>query len=176
MAVCCLVCLHFPGLSGNLQVTSSCSLSMRRGHLLPLHPSSDHRFLFWSSAAALSAKPKPNTKQRLRCDQHPRASLVVQAVENLPAMQETWVWSLSREGPWGIPWAQKLGCYRGSLAVMMRSQRVGHDSETNSFTFTLNTLHTPQLTRGKENSKIREKKKSSKYFYQGWLEEKIILK
>ena len=175
MAVCCLVCLYFPGLSGNLQVTLSCSLSMCRGHLLPLHPSSDPWFLFWSSAAALLAKPKPNTKQRLRCDQHPRASLVVQAVGNLPAMQETWVWSLGREGPWGIPWAQKPGCYRGSLFATMRSQRVGHDCEPNTFTFTLNTLHTPQLTRGKENSKIREKK-SRKHFYQGWLEEKRILK
>jgi len=29
----------------------------------------------------------------------PRASLVAQMVENLPAMQETWVWSLGWEDP-----------------------------------------------------------------------------
>ena len=30
---------------------------------------------------------------------HPRASLVAQAVKNLPAMQETWVQSLGQEDP-----------------------------------------------------------------------------
>ena len=29
----------------------------------------------------------------------PRGSLVAQMVENLPAMQETWVWSLGWEDP-----------------------------------------------------------------------------
>ena len=50
-------------------------------------------------------------------------------VENLPAMQETWVQSLGQEDPlekgmathssvlaWRIPWRQSMG-----------SQRVGHD-------------------------------------------------
>ena len=112
---------------------------------------------FFTDWATREALLKPNTNQRLRFDQHPRASLAAQAVKNLPAMQETWVWSLSREGPWGIPWTQKPGFYRGSLFVMLGSQRVGHDCATNTFTFTLNTLHIPQMTRRKENSKIREK-------------------
>ena len=60
----------------------------------------------------------------------PRASLVAQLVKNPPAMQETWVRSLSWEDPlekgkathssilaWRIPWTiQSMG-----------SQRVGHD-------------------------------------------------
>ena len=50
------------------------------------------------------------------------ASLVAQMVKNLPAMQETWVWSLSREDPlekgmathsnilsWRIPWTEEPG-------------------------------------------------------------------
>ena len=58
------------------------------------------------------------------------ASLITQLVENLPAMQETWVWSLcwedslekgkathSRVLPWRIPWTMQS----------MGSQRVGHD-------------------------------------------------
>ena len=50
-----------------------------------------------------------------------RASLVDQTVKNLPAMQETWVWSLGREDPlekgmathssilWRIPWTEEPG-------------------------------------------------------------------
>ena len=58
--------------------------------------------------------------------QHPWASLVVQLVENLPAMWETWVWSQSWEDPlenakathssilaWRIPWTvQSMGLQR----------------------------------------------------------------
>ena len=65
------------------------------------------------------------------------ASLVAQLVKNLPALWETWVWSLGWEDPlekgtatlssilaWRIPWtAQSMGM-----------QRVGHDWAT--FTFT----------------------------------------
>ena len=52
----------------------------------------------------------------------PGASLVAQKVRNLPAMQETWVWSLGQEDPlekgvatyssilaWKIPWTKELG-------------------------------------------------------------------
>ena len=72
-----------------------------------------------------------------------RASLVAQLVKNLPAMWETWVWSLGWEDPleecmvtlssilaWRIPrtgepgWLQSMG-----------SQRVGHDWATFTFTF-----------------------------------------
>ena len=63
------------------------------------------------------------------------ASLVVQKVKNLPAMQETWVRFLGQEDPlekgmathssilaWRIPWTEEPG---GLLS--MGSQRVGHD-------------------------------------------------
>ena len=59
-------------------------------------------------------------------------------VKNLPAMQETWVQSLGREGPlekgmtthssiltWGIPWAEEP-CRLQSIG----SQRVGHNRVT----------------------------------------------
>ena len=61
-------------------------------------------------------------------------------VKNLPAMQETWVWSLNCENPleeematyssilaWKIPWTGDSG---GLLS--MGSQRVGHDWATNT--------------------------------------------
>ena len=51
-------------------------------------------------------------------------SLVAQAVKNLPAMQETWVWSLSWKDPlelgmttyssilaWRIPWTEESGSH-----------------------------------------------------------------
>ena len=63
------------------------------------------------------------------------ASLVAQMVNNLPAMQETWVRSLSCENPlekrmathssilaWRIPWTEEPGGLQS-----MGSQRVGHD-------------------------------------------------
>ena len=56
-------------------------------------------------------------------------------VKNLPAMQETWLWSLGHEDPlqkglathssilaWRIPWTEEPG---GLLS--MGSQRIGHD-------------------------------------------------
>ena len=65
---------------------------------------------------------------------------VVQMVKNLPAMQETRVWSLGREDPlekgmaihssilaWRIPWTEELGRLQ-----FMGSQRVGHNWETNT--------------------------------------------
>ena len=66
------------------------------------------------------------------------ASLVAQLVKNLPAVWETWVWSLGWEGPlekgkathssilaWRIP----------STIQSMGSQRVGHDWVTLTFTY-----------------------------------------
>ena len=62
-------------------------------------------------------------------------SLVAQRAKNLPAMQETWVWSLGWEDPlekrmathssvlvWRIPWTEEPGGLQS-----MGSQRVGHD-------------------------------------------------
>jgi len=63
------------------------------------------------------------------------ASLVVQLVKNLPAVQETWVLSLGWEDPlekematyssilaWRISWTEELDGLQS-----MGSQRVGHD-------------------------------------------------
>ena len=68
------------------------------------------------------------------------ASLVAQAVKNLPAMQEAWVPSLGQENPlekgmathssilaWRILWTEKPGELQ-SMAL----QRVRHNSETNT--------------------------------------------
>ena len=67
--------------------------------------------------------------------QYSWASLMVQMVKNLPAMQETWVWPLGREDPleegmathssilaWRIPWTEEP-CGLQSIG----SQRVGQD-------------------------------------------------
>ena len=64
-------------------------------------------------------------------------------VKNLPAIQETWVWSLGWEDPlekgrpthsgilaWRIPWTEEPGRLQS-----MGSQRVGHHWATNTFTF-----------------------------------------
>ena len=69
-----------------------------------------------------------------------KASLVAQMVKNLPAMQETWVWSLGQEDPlekgmatysnilaWRIPWTEKPGGLQS-----MGSQRMVHDWVTNT--------------------------------------------
>ena len=66
------------------------------------------------------------------------ASLVVQTVQNPPAMRETWVWSLGWEDPlekgmvthssilaWRIPWIEEC-----SRLQSMGSQRVGHGCVT----------------------------------------------
>ena len=82
-------------------------------------------------------------------------------VKNLPAMQETWVQSRGQEDPlekrmaihssilaWRIPGTEEPGWLRS-----MGSQRIGHNSETNTFTFTtyfLSTCYVP----GSEQSKV----------------------
>ena len=71
------------------------------------------------------------------------SSLVVQTVKNLPAVQETRVWSLSQEDPletemsthsntlvWRIPWTEEPGGLHS-----MGLQRAGHNWVTNTFTF-----------------------------------------
>ena len=73
----------------------------------------------------------------------PGASLVAQLVKNLPAVQETWVWSLGWEDPlekqmethssilaWKISWTEEPGGLQS-----MGSQRVRHDWATNSDLF-----------------------------------------
>ena len=71
----------------------------------------------------------------------PQASLVAHMVRNLPAMQETQVWSLGQEDTlekgmathssilrWRIPWTEEPGRLQS-----MGSQRVGHDCMTKTF-------------------------------------------
>ena len=70
-------------------------------------------------------------------------SLVTEIVNNLPMMQDTQVWSLGQEYSlekglathscilaWRIPWTEEPGGLQS-----MESQRVGHDWQTNTFTF-----------------------------------------
>ena len=77
--------------------------------------------------------------------QYAWASLVAQMVKNTPAMQETWVRSLSWEDPleegmtthssilaWKIPWTEDPGGLQS-----MGSQRVGHNCS--------NSAHRPKL-------------------------------
>ena len=69
-------------------------------------------------------------------------SLGAKTVKNLPAMQETWVWSLGQEGSleqevathsnilaWRIPWTEEPGGLQST-----GSQRVGHAWATNTQT------------------------------------------
>ena len=70
------------------------------------------------------------------------ASMVAQMVKNLPAIQETGVWSLGQQEPleeemathysilaWRIPWTEETGGLHS-----MGSHRVRHDWATNTFT------------------------------------------
>ena len=65
-----------------------------------------------------------------------KASLVAQMVKNLPAMPETWVWSLGWEDPlekgtathfsilaWRIPWTKESGSYSPWFAKLGATQR-----------------------------------------------------
>ena len=67
-----------------------------------------------------------------------KASLLVQSVKNLPAMQETWVRFLGQEDPlekemaiqfsifaWRIPWTEEPGKLQSTGAA-----RIGHDLAT----------------------------------------------
>ena len=80
--------------------------------------------------------------------------LVAQTVKNLPATQETWVWSLGLEDPlkkgvathysilaWRMPWTEEPGGLQS-----MGSQRVGHDWATNTTTTTVWSLALSSLS------------------------------
>ena len=71
-------------------------------------------------------------------------------VNNLPAVQETWVWSLGQEDPlekklathssilvWRIPWTEEPGRLQST-----GSQRVRHDGATHTLTFHGHTPYT----------------------------------
>ena len=74
-----------------------------------------------------------------------QASLVVQTVKNLPAVRETWVWSLGQEDPleeeiatcssvlaWRTPWTEEPGGLQSVGPQSMQPQRVGHDGATST--------------------------------------------
>ena len=75
-------------------------------------------------------------------------------VKNLPAMQETWIWTLGQEDPlekklathssilaWGIPWTEEPGGLQS-----MRSPRVGYTEQlTLSLGFCVNSIHYSSL-------------------------------
>ena len=80
--------------------------------------------------------------RRVKFIETEKASLVAQMVKNLPAMPETWVWSLGREDvlekgmatyssilTWEIPQTEEFGRLQP-----MGSQRVGHNWVTNTYT------------------------------------------
>ena len=84
-------------------------------------------------------------------------SLVAQSVKNLPAVQETQVWSLGWEDPlekemathssilaWKISWTEESGGLQS-----MGSQRVGHDWATNPHLRGRAGIPTPRLTDNK---------------------------
>ena len=60
-------------------------------------------------------------------------------IKNLPAVQETWVWSLGQKDPWQREWhppqdsCLESSTESGGLQVM-GTQRVGHNWATNTFT------------------------------------------
>ena len=78
-----------------------------------------------------------------------RAALVAQTVKNLPAMQETWVWSLGGENPldeematfssilaWRISWTEGPGGLQST-----GSQRMGQNRAINIHTHTHTHTH-----------------------------------
>ena len=89
-----------------------------------------------SSGMKWDLKSLPRNWTKVAC-----ASLVAQLVKNLPAMQETQIWSLGQEDPlekemathssilaWRIPWTQET-CGLQSMGL----RRVGHNWVTNTY-------------------------------------------
>ena len=89
-------------------------------------------------------------------------SLVAQTVKRVSTMQETWVWSLGREGPlekemaiysstfaWKIPWTEELG----------RLQSMGSQSQTWLSDFTSSSVLWGQLPSGQSQIKTSQEKK-----------------
>ena len=88
-----------------------------------------------------------------------RASLVAQRLKRLPALRETWVWSLGQEDPlekemtthssilaWRITWTEEPGGLQST-----GSQRVGHDWRTS---LPLSYIHTHIYIASYEDSHI----------------------
>ena len=111
-------------------------LEQTNGSVLPRHGSNSVCF-WWGGGAQVGAISLQIYVYSGRFG----ASLVAQMVKNLPAMWETWVWSLGwedspGEGKW-LPTPVFLpGEFRGQRSLAGQSmglQRVGHDWVTNTF-------------------------------------------
>ena len=129
LAISCLTTSNLPWFMDlTFQVPMKyCSLQHRTLLPSPIISTTGHCFYFGSVSQFFL---------ELFLHSSPVASLVVaQRVKRLPAMQETWVWSLGQEDPlekemanhsstfaWKIPWMEKP-----SRLQSMGSQRVGHD-------------------------------------------------
>ena len=68
----------------------------RNGTKMGVQTSSHHRYHIENLPIWLARAFSP-LQNRNSSDKQPRASLIAQLVKNLPAMQETWVWSLGWE-------------------------------------------------------------------------------
>ena len=101
---------------------------------------------YWSGVPLPSLQPVAKSYQFW-------ASLVAQMVKNLPATQETQVWSLGQEDPlekgmathssnlaWRIPRAEEPGGLQS-----MSLQRVGHDWATNTLTSLCHQFYLPNI-------------------------------
>ena len=97
-----------------------------------------HREIKWQANVPLDEEGWPRRSVFKRLFHESGGFPGSSAVKSLPAMQETWVWSLGQEDPleeemathskiltWEIPWTGKPGGLQS-----MGSQRVGHDWAT----------------------------------------------
>ena len=106
-------------------------------------------FFFLHPYVLVSSCPNPwSTHFSFPCFRILQASLVAQTVKNLPAMQESRVWSLSGEDSWRRTWQTKSSIFAcripwteepGGLQCM-GSQRVRNDWKMNTFQVLLNTV------------------------------------
>ena len=125
-----------------------------------VHPSALHKVLLWAKIHRETYLQKMFITTTSYCKlcfvpkyQLPRVSLVAQMVKNLPARQDTQVWSLGGEDPlekeipthssilvWRIQWTEEPGGLRS-----MASQIVRHDWVT-STTITISSLFCKRIT------------------------------
>ena len=83
-----------------LCVPRSCILKCTHTHIHAHTGPAIRKPTWWQISEARHPTKLPLTQKYAL----PWVSLVVQSVENLPAVQETWVWSLAWEDPWRRKW------------------------------------------------------------------------
>ena len=110
-------------------------------------------------------------------------SLVAQPVKNLPAMQETWVWSLVQKDALEkgmvtrssiltqrIPWTEQPDGLQS-----LGSQRVGHDSVTNTHTHMWTTWSQLLLLKNEFTDQGMETKRNNKPSSPSWVIHQQVL-